>query len=104
KAKNRIVQGFLIGLYDEQDSIELKVEKEKEIDEKEKEIEAIKMKIDNAKTVNNSIKKTKIERLLSDVQSAESEKEINRFYKTLIKEIIVDRTDENEAKIKVNFL
>ena len=29
KAKNRIVQGFLIGLYDEQDSIELKVEKEK---------------------------------------------------------------------------
>ncbi|SUJ77984.1 hypothetical protein UM776_00955 [Staphylococcus aureus] len=62
------------------------------------------MKIDNAKTVNNSIKKTKIERLLSDVQSAESEKEINRFYKTLIKEIIVDRTDENEAKIKVNFL
>ncbi|TES19231.1 recombinase family protein, partial [Staphylococcus epidermidis] len=57
-----------------------------------------------AKTVNNSIKKTKIERLLSDVQSAESEKEINRFYKTLIKEIIVDRTDENEAKIKVNFL
>ena len=32
------------------------------------------MKIDNAKTVNNSIKKTKIERLLSDVQSAESEK------------------------------
>lgn len=31
-------------------------------------------------------------------------KEINRFYKTLIKEIIVDRTDENEAKIKVNFL
>ena len=56
------------------------------------------MKIDNAKTVNNSIKKTKIERLLSDVQSAESEKEINRFYKTLIKEIIVDRTDENEAK------
>ena len=36
KQKNRIVQGFLIGLYDEQDSIELKVEKEKEIDEKKK--------------------------------------------------------------------
>ena len=104
QSKNKIIDGFLIGLFDENKSIELNKEKDKEIDRIEKEIQAIRNQIDNFKKVNDSIRKTKIERVLEKIDDTSLDREKNEFLKTIIKEIIVDRTEENEMKVKVNFL
>ena len=104
QSKNKIIDGFLIGLFGENKSIELNKEKDEEIDRIEKEIQVIRNQIDNFKKVNDSIKKTKIERVLEKLDDTSLDREKNEFLKTIIKEIIVDRTEENEMKIKVNFL
>lgn len=104
QSKNKIIDGFLIGLFDENKSIELNKEKDEEIDRIEKEIQGIRNQIDNFKKVNDSIRKTKIERVLEKIDDTSLDREKNEFLKTIIKEIIVDRTEENEMKVKVNFL
>lgn len=104
QSKNKIIDGFLIGLFDENKSIELNKEKDEEIDKLEKELQVIRNQIDNFKKVNDSIRKTKIERVLEKMEDTSLEREKNKFLKTIIKEIIIDRTEENDMKIKVNFL
>lgn len=102
--KARITQGYLKGIFDDDEMIELKKVKTEEINKVEKELEELQEDVENASLVKVELRKTKVETLLENIKNSKSDRETNEYLKTIIKEIIVDRTTDDEIKLTVNFL
>lgn len=102
--KGRITQGYLKGIFDDDEMIQLKKEKTEEINKVEKEMDILQEEIENVSMVTAELRKTKMETLFNDIKNSKSSEEVNRYYKTIIRDVIVDRTTDDEIKLTVNFL
>lgn len=100
----RIIQGYISELYDEETMKRLKVEKEMEQGELEKKIREARDRIDAFSNVKNEDRLSRIERFQKDMLAATSNKEINILYKSIIDKIIVDRGAERAVSVQVSFL
>lgn len=100
----RIIQGYINQFYDESTMKRLKVEKESEQREIELNIRETKDRIDSFSNSQNEERLSRVEKLIEDMKSVNSGKKMNTLYKSMIKSIIVERTDKKHINVKINFL
>lgn len=100
----RIIEGYTGGLYSMDKAKELKQEKEKEQGEVEYQLRQTRHKIDTFSNSKNVDRLERIRQFEDDIKNASSNREINNLYKSILKDVVVDRTTRDKIKVSVNFL
>lgn len=104
-AIDRAMEGFMGGLYSLDKAKELKLKKEEEQRQLELDILETRNKIDGLSSIKNEDRKSRLEKFLHDIQNPNTKGyELNQIYKSIIREIVVERTVNSSVKISINFL
>lgn len=101
----RVMVGFTEGLYDLPTAKKIKLDKENEQRELELDIKETRYKIDNLSNIKNEDKLERMTQFLKDIENPKTKGyELNQIYKSIIKKIVVSRTEVGTVDIEVNFL
>lgn len=98
--KQKIIEGFLIGLYDNDKSIELNTKKDDEIKHINEEIGLLNNKL-KMEAESHESKLTKIEKVIYNLKNNINGRVTNELLKVLVNKIIVSRKEQDDIQMKI---
>lgn len=103
-AIEKIQEGFIYGVYDALEAKNLKIKQEKKIEKLEEELTKNTDKMSKLTNLNTMDRLGRVNKFLEDIEKQNNQETLNKIYKSIISEIVVDASKRDAVKVKVNFL
>lgn len=104
RAIEKIQEGFIYNLYSAEEAKNLKVKQEEKITQKEGEVAELLEILNQLSNVSSLERLTRVEKFLDDIVNQNNPEILNEIYKSVIKNIIIDKTNDTDLDITINFL
>lgn len=103
-AIEKIQEGFIFGLYDANEGKQLKMKQEAKIEKLEEELAKEIQSLSKLSNRDSLDRLSRVNRFLEDVKNENDPEVLNKIYKNIISEIVIDVRARDEIDITVNFL
>ena len=103
-AIEKIQEGFIFGLYDANEGKQLKMKQEEKIEKLEEELSHEIQSLSKLSNRDSLDRLSRVNRFLEDVKNENDPEVLNKIYKNIISEIVIDIRARDEIDITVNFL
>ena len=97
----KIIQGYINGMYDDEKAKQLTTQQEMELDKTKKELKNIKNLLIDTERTGGLTQLERIQRFKESINKPKSAKEMNTIYKSFIQSIVINKVDNYRVDIKV---